>query len=115
MGERKKSSRSKQINSFPTGSIASLVWGSILWLFAIFSQIWVSRTITMTVAAAATLLSAAGFIMICRTTVSVLYRYPSRENYSALDPHGDFNNSLGQVEQITCPDYKERLEKSYLN
>lgn len=72
----------KQMNGFSIGLIAYLVWGTILWLFAILSEVWVSHTITITIATMGTLLWAVGFIAICRMAIGAyssckndLFRY----------------------------------------
>jgi len=94
MRERKKLPKAKQINSIWIDSIAPSLWGSILWLFAIFSGTRVPRIITMIMAATAILLWTIGFIIICRTA---------------------FKNCLDDFDPISYPDYKDRIEKSYLN
>jgi predicted RNase H-like HicB family nuclease len=72
MSEKKRTPRAKQNNSISVGSIASLMWGTILWLFAILSEMWVSRTITMIIAVIGTLLWAVGLIAICRTAINTI-------------------------------------------
>jgi hypothetical protein len=81
MSEKKNVSRAKQIYGFSIGLIASFVWGTILWLFAISSEMWVSHTITMTIAIIGTLLWTVGLIAICRLAVGT---WSSCKNYSTL-------------------------------
>ena len=82
MSEKKKEPKAKQINSISIGLIASSVWGTVLWLFAILSQMWVSHTITLTIATIGTLLWAVGLIAICRTGVGMIRRCFSCKDYS---------------------------------
>ena len=76
MSEKKKTPRAKQINGFSIGLIASSVWGAIFWLFAISSEMWVSRNITMTIATIGTLLWAVGLIALCRKAVVMIHTCP---------------------------------------
>lgn len=83
MSEKERTSRANQNRSRSVVLIiALLMWGTILWLFAILSEMWVSRTITMTTAAIGTLLWAAGFTAICRTAIGTTRMRSSRRDYS---------------------------------
>jgi len=95
MSEKKKTPRAKRNNSSSVGLIiASLIWGTILWLFAILSEMWVSRTITLTIAAIGTILWAVGLIAICRTAIDTTHTRSSCKDYSASIPRDMFTEYI---------------------
>ena len=95
MSEKKKTPRAKRNNSSSVGLIiASLIWGTILWLFAILSEMWVSRTITLTIAAIGTILWAVGLIAICRTAIDTTHTRSSCKDYYASIPRDMFTEYI---------------------
>ena len=95
MSEKKKTPRAKRNNSSSVGLIiAPLIWGTILWLFAILSEMWVSRTITLTIAAIGTILWAVGLIAICRTAIDTTHTRSSCKDYSASIPRDMFTEYI---------------------
>jgi predicted RNase H-like HicB family nuclease len=90
MSEKQNELKARPINSIPIGLIASFVWGTILWLFAILSEMWVSHTITLTIATIGTLLWAVGLIAICRTGVGMLRTCSYCKDYSESGPRDRF-------------------------
>ncbi len=115
MSERSKLAMAIWIDNFSMGLVVSFIWGSVFWLLAVLSQIWVSRTITMIIVAIATLMWSIGFIAICKTAFSVLKTRSSCKNHSVFLPRGDFKNRLDLIAPSTYPDNRDWLEKIHLN
>lgn len=94
MSEKQKVPRAKKNNTISIGLFASLVWGTILWLFAILSEMWSTQNISITIAAMGTLLWAVGLIAIYMTAVGKPHKCFSCKNYSVSTPRDTFNEYI---------------------